>query len=85
MRNSIGLRSNKENKEVESNMHYGVHFTIAGFETNKGQAWKRLCYGIQTFMKYLGDEDVVGAVTYTNKVHQFWGEEFFTTRESISM
>ena len=66
-------------------MHYGVHFTIAGFETNKGQAWKRLCYGIQTFMKYLGDEDVVGAVTYTNKVHQFWGEEFFTTRESISM
>ncbi len=51
----MSLRSDKEKRDLENDMHYGVHFTIAGFETNKGEAWKRLCYGILTFTKYLGD------------------------------
>jgi hypothetical protein len=55
LRNSMSLRSDKEKRDLENDMHYGVHFTIAGFETNKGEAWKRLCYGILTFTKYLGD------------------------------
>jgi hypothetical protein len=55
----------------EGGVEYGISSKVATFFTTADPSYKI--------------KDCAPFVTYTNKVHQFWGEEFFTTRESISM
>ena len=47
---------------------YVVLFTLDKSGSMEGQKWTKLCQGVDTFMKGLDDQDLVGCTTFNNEV-----------------
>lgn len=72
------VRSEEEAKinPYNADKNYGVMVVLNADERYRGESWIKLCHGIQTLIKPLGDRDLFGCIVYSDQIQQFSGDKF---------